>query len=40
MIKEGVIIIDVGINRIKDEEIGKIKIVGDVDFNGMLRLCI
>lgn len=40
MIKEGATIIDVGINRIKDEETGKTKIVGDVDFNGMLRLCI
>lgn len=33
MIKEGATIIDVGINRIKDEETGKTKIVGDVDFN-------
>lgn len=40
MIKEGATIIDVGINRIKDEETGKTKIVGDVDFDGMLRLSI
>ena len=33
MIKEGATIIDVGINRIKDEETGKTKLVGDVDFD-------
>lgn len=34
MIKEGATVIDVGINRIKDEETGKTKLVGDVDFEG------
>ena len=33
MIKEGVAIIDVGINKVKDEN-GKSKLVGDVDFEG------
>ena len=33
MVKEGVVIIDVGINRIKDEtHPNKLKVVGDVDF--------
>ncbi|KAK3090750.1 hypothetical protein FSP39_014327 [Pinctada imbricata] len=32
IIKEGATIIDVGINRIKDEKTGKTKLVGDVDF--------
>lgn len=32
MIKEGCAVIDVGINRVKDEQTGKMKIVGDVDF--------
>ena len=34
MVKEGVTVIDVGINRVKDEETGKYKLVGDVDFEG------
>ncbi len=34
MVKEGVAVIDVGINRIKDEATGKFKLVGDVDFKG------
>ncbi len=34
MVKEGVIIIDVGINRILDKE-GKSKLVGDVDFDSV-----
>ncbi|XP_022218464.1 bifunctional methylenetetrahydrofolate dehydrogenase/cyclohydrolase, mitochondrial isoform X1 [Drosophila obscura] len=32
MIKPGACVIDVGINRIKDEKTGKHKLVGDVDF--------
>tara|TARA_B100000686_G_C15987625_1_gene570426 strand:- start:63 stop:554 length:492 start_codon:yes stop_codon:yes gene_type:complete len=37
MIKNGVHIIDVGINRIKDEASEKgYRVVGDVDFNGVL----
>ncbi|XP_074648303.1 bifunctional methylenetetrahydrofolate dehydrogenase/cyclohydrolase, mitochondrial-like [Tubulanus polymorphus] len=35
MVKEGVAVIDVGINRIKDEQTGKYKLVGDVDFEGV-----
>ena len=34
MIKEGCTVIDVGINRVKDETTGKMKLVGDVDFEG------
>lgn len=34
MIKPGACVIDVGINRIKDEKTGKFKLVGDVDFDG------
>ncbi|XP_016981889.1 bifunctional methylenetetrahydrofolate dehydrogenase/cyclohydrolase, mitochondrial isoform X1 [Drosophila rhopaloa] len=32
MVKPGACVIDVGINRIKDEKTGKFKLVGDVDF--------
>ena len=40
MVKEGCTVIDVGINRIKDEATGKMKLVGDVDFEGLfLILC-
>ncbi|ELU06551.1 hypothetical protein CAPTEDRAFT_148292 [Capitella teleta] len=35
MIKEGSAVIDVGINRIKDEKTGKFRIVGDVDFEAV-----
>lgn len=38
MIKEGCTIIDVGINRVKDEQTGKMKIVGDVDFEGNISI--
>lgn len=38
MIKEGCTIIDVGINRVKDEQTGKMKIVGDVDFEGNISV--
>lgn len=36
MVKEGVTIIDVGINKVKDETTGKTKLVGDVDFEGIV----
>jgi methylenetetrahydrofolate dehydrogenase (NADP+) / methenyltetrahydrofolate cyclohydrolase len=32
MVKEGVIAVDVGINPVKDEETGKVRLVGDLDF--------
>ena len=32
MVKEGVAVIDIGINRIKDPKTGKFRLVGDVDF--------
>jgi len=32
MVKEGVIAVDVGINPVKDEETGKTRLVGDLDF--------
>ncbi|XP_041485251.1 bifunctional methylenetetrahydrofolate dehydrogenase/cyclohydrolase, mitochondrial-like [Lytechinus variegatus] len=32
MVKDGVAVIDVGINRVKDEETGKFKLVGDVNY--------
>ena len=36
MVKEGVVVIDVGINRVADpDNPGKTKLVGDVDFAGM-----
>ncbi|XP_077864898.1 bifunctional methylenetetrahydrofolate dehydrogenase/cyclohydrolase, mitochondrial-like [Saccoglossus kowalevskii] len=35
MVKEGAVVIDVGINRIQDEETGTYKLVGDVDFKGV-----
>lgn len=35
MIKPGACVIDVGINRITTRE-GKIKLVGDVDFEGLV----
>lgn len=34
-IKQGAIIIDIGINRITDPQTGKTKLVGDVDFNAV-----
>jgi len=34
MVKPGACVIDVGINRIVDEETGKTKLVGDVEFKG------
>jgi methylenetetrahydrofolate dehydrogenase (NADP+)/methenyltetrahydrofolate cyclohydrolase len=39
MVREGQIIIDVGINRIQDpEDLGKNKLVGDVDFDSVLQV--
>ncbi|MBA2537003.1 MAG: bifunctional 5,10-methylene-tetrahydrofolate dehydrogenase/5,10-methylene-tetrahydrofolate cyclohydrolase [Actinobacteria bacterium] len=35
IVKEGVIAIDVGINAVKDEETGKTRIVGDLDFESV-----
>lgn len=35
MVKKGACIIDVGITRVKDEETGKTKLVGDVDYEGL-----
>ena len=37
MVKQGACVIDVGINRIKDEKTNKFKMVGDVDFDGKLN---
>ena len=35
MVKEGTIVIDVGVNQVKDPETGKFKLVGDVDFDAV-----
>uniref|UniRef100_A0A3Q0SVR7 methenyltetrahydrofolate cyclohydrolase n=1 Tax=Amphilophus citrinellus TaxID=61819 RepID=A0A3Q0SVR7_AMPCI len=35
MVKEGAAVIDVGINRIKDPKTGKLRLIGDVDFEGV-----
>jgi methylenetetrahydrofolate dehydrogenase (NADP+)/methenyltetrahydrofolate cyclohydrolase len=35
MVKEGVIAVDVGINPVKDEETGKVRLVGDLDFESV-----
>ena len=38
MVKEGAVVIDVGINRVEDSSLPKgYRIVGDVDFNGVLE---
>lgn len=34
MVKEGAAVIDVGINRVLDPKTGKLRLVGDVDFEG------
>lgn len=34
MVKEGAAVIDVGINRIQDPKTGKVRLIGDVDFEG------
>ncbi|XP_077943164.1 bifunctional methylenetetrahydrofolate dehydrogenase/cyclohydrolase 2, mitochondrial isoform X2 [Gasterosteus aculeatus] len=35
MVKEGAVVIDVGINRIQDPNTGKLRLIGDVDFDGV-----
>jgi methylenetetrahydrofolate dehydrogenase (NADP+) / methenyltetrahydrofolate cyclohydrolase len=35
MVKEGVIAVDVGINPVEDEETGKVRLVGDLDFESV-----
>ncbi|XP_041854377.1 probable bifunctional methylenetetrahydrofolate dehydrogenase/cyclohydrolase 2 isoform X2 [Melanotaenia boesemani] len=35
MVKEGAAVIDVGINRTQDPKTGKIRLIGDVDFEGV-----
>ena len=35
MVKEGVIAVDVGINPVKDEKTGKVRLVGDLDFESV-----
>ncbi|XP_029619661.1 probable bifunctional methylenetetrahydrofolate dehydrogenase/cyclohydrolase 2 isoform X2 [Salmo trutta] len=35
MVKEGAAVIDVGINRVQDRNTGKLRLVGDVDFEGV-----
>jgi methylenetetrahydrofolate dehydrogenase (NADP+)/methenyltetrahydrofolate cyclohydrolase len=37
MVKEGVIAVDVGINPVRDEETGKVRLVGDLDFETVAR---
>ena len=34
MVKDDAIVIDVGINEVRDWETGKRRVIGDVDFNG------
>jgi len=43
MVKDGAVVIDVGINEVLDSETGKWRVVGDVDFNGehfALKKCV
>ncbi|CAG5924844.1 unnamed protein product [Menidia menidia] len=35
LVKEGAAVIDVGINRIQDPKTGKLRLIGDVDFEGV-----
>jgi methylenetetrahydrofolate dehydrogenase (NADP+)/methenyltetrahydrofolate cyclohydrolase len=35
MVKDGVIAVDVGINPVKDEESGKVRLIGDLDFDAV-----
>jgi methylenetetrahydrofolate dehydrogenase (NADP+)/methenyltetrahydrofolate cyclohydrolase len=35
MVKDGVIAVDVGINPVRDEESGKVRLVGDLDFDSV-----
>lgn len=34
MVKDGAAVIDVGINRFQDPKTGKVRLIGDVDFEG------
>ena len=38
-VKKGATVIDVGINRIENPETGKAKLVGDVDYNAVSKVC-
>jgi len=38
MVKEDAVVIDVGINEVRDTQTGKWRVVGDVDFNGSYLL--
>jgi len=38
-VKKGATVIDVGINRIENTETGKAKLVGDVDYNAVSKVC-
>lgn len=40
MVKEGAAVIDVGINRIHDPKTGKLRLIGDVDFEGEAVKCL
>lgn len=40
MVKAGAAVIDVGINRILDPKTGKVRLIGDVDFEGELLLVL
>ncbi|CAL8249135.1 unnamed protein product [Merluccius merluccius] len=35
MVKDGAAVIDVGINRVRDPKTGKLRLIGDVDFDGV-----
>jgi len=35
MVKEGAVVVDVGVNQVEDPETGKFKLVGDVDFEAV-----
>jgi methylenetetrahydrofolate dehydrogenase (NADP+) / methenyltetrahydrofolate cyclohydrolase len=37
MVKEGVIAVDVGINPVEDPESGKVRLVGDLEFESVAR---
>ena len=37
MVREGVIAVDVGIDPVKDPETGKVRFVGDIDFEGVVE---
>jgi methylenetetrahydrofolate dehydrogenase (NADP+) / methenyltetrahydrofolate cyclohydrolase len=39
MVKDGAVVIDVGINRVEDPETGKYRLVGDVDYDAVFASC-